>query len=143
MLMADNHDFAPGARQMIFVVDDEPMLLDLAEMILAPEGFEVRTFRDPRQALAVYAAAKRLPDVLVTDYAMEGMNGLDLIRKCRQLHPAQKTVLVSGTVDEGVYADSEIKPDTFVPKPYNPERLIAVVQALAVPSGRNENSNSL
>lgn len=123
---------------MLFVVDDEPMLLDLAEMILAPEGFAVRKFRDPREALEKFATAKPWPAVVVTDYAMGGMNGMDLIRECRKLNPAQKTVLVSGTVDESIYRDSEIKPDTFVAKPYNPNQLVAAVQALVNPARGKE-----
>ena len=43
---------------VIFVVDDEPMLLDLAVAILEPQGFIVRTFRDPRQALTEYSTVK-------------------------------------------------------------------------------------
>ena len=54
------------------MVDDEQMLLDLAEMILEPAGFKVRLFIDPQKALAEYVAAQSPPDVLVTDYAMGG-----------------------------------------------------------------------
>ena len=80
------------------MVDDEPMLLDLAATILQPLGFDVRTFRDPKQALAEFPAAK--PAVVVTDYAMGGMNGMDLMRECRRINPRQKMILLSGTVDE-------------------------------------------
>ena len=115
---------------MIFVVDDEPMLLDLAEMVLEPEGFGVRSFQDPRRALAEYAAAQPPPSLVITDYAMPGMNGLDVIRECLKLNPRQKTLLVSGTVDESVYANTDIKPDHFLAKPYNPDELVATVRAL-------------
>ncbi len=74
------------------MVDDEPMLLDLAATILQPLGFNVRTFRDPKKALAEYPAAR--PAVVVTDYAMGGMNGLDLVRECRRINPRQKMILV-------------------------------------------------
>jgi DNA-binding response OmpR family regulator len=112
------------------VVDDEPMLLDLVELVLEPEGFEVRTFQDPDRALADYAALQTPPDVVITDYAMAGTNGLDVIRACRKLNPRQKTILVSGTVDEGVYANSDIKPDIFIPKPYDTDTLVATVRSL-------------
>ncbi len=49
---------------------------------------------------------------------MGGMNGMDLIRECRRLNPQQKTILLSGTVDEGIYADAPVKPDRFLAKPY-------------------------
>ena len=92
------------------------MLLDLATTLLKPLGFDVRTFRDPRKALAEYPAAK--PVVVVTDYAMGDMNGMDLVRECKRLNPRQKTILMSGTVDEGVFANAQIKPDYFLAKPY-------------------------
>jgi len=102
----------------------------LAEMILEPAGFQVCLFRDPQQALAEYKAAKSPPDVLVTDYAMPQMNGMDLIRECKRLHPEQKTILLSGTVDEGIYAQSEVRPDHFLAKPYQINKLVEVIHAL-------------
>jgi DNA-binding NtrC family response regulator len=129
--MAIDHQNVPGGEPIVFMVDDEPMLLDLAEVILGPEGFNVRTFRDPEQALAAYKVAKPLPEVFITDYAMEGMNGLDLIRECRKLHPEQKIIMVSGTVDESIFAMTEVKPDRFLTKPYNVDRFISAVKKLS------------
>ena len=100
----------------VYVVDDEPLLLELAVIILKPVGCEVQTFRDPEAALKQFAT--HLPDLVITDYAMGRMNGMDLIRECRRLKPHQKTLLVSGTVDEHVFADGIIKPDRFLTKPY-------------------------
>ena len=101
---------------VIFVVDDEPMLLDLAVAILEPQGFIVRTFRDPRQALTEYSTVK--PELVVTDYAMGEMNGMDVVRECRLQNPQQKIILISGTVDEEIYANSPVKPNRFMAKPY-------------------------
>jgi DNA-binding NtrC family response regulator len=115
---------------LIFVVDDEQMLLDLAEMILEPAGFQVRLFREPQKALTEYNAAQPSPDVLVTDYAMGRMNGMDLIRECKRLYPEQKTILLSGTVDESIFTDSDVKPDRFLAKPYQINRLVEVIQEL-------------
>jgi CheY-like chemotaxis protein len=112
----------------IFVVDDEPMLLDLAATILQPLGFKVRTFSDPKKALAEYPAAK--PVVVVTDYAMGGMSGLDLVRECRRINPRQKTILLSGTVDEKIYADAQSKPDRYLAKPYQIPDFVESIQAL-------------
>ena len=63
---------------------------------------------------------------------MEGMNGLELIEECRKIHPDQKILLVSGTVDESVYANSAIKPERFLAKPYNPDEFVAAVRALSL-----------
>lgn len=129
MYMARNQKDKRGTEPVVFVVDDEQMLLDLAEMILKPAGFSVRTFQDPRKALAEYSIAA--PKVLITDYAMGSLNGLEVITACRQLHPEQKIIMVSGTVDESIYANSEIKPDFFIAKPYDPHHLISTVRKLA------------
>jgi CheY-like chemotaxis protein len=118
-----------GSPAMIFVVDDEPMLLDLAAAILQPLGYEVRTFRNPQTALAEFSTAK--PAVLVTDYAMGEMNGMDLVRECRSINPRQKIMLLSGTVDEHIYADTAAKPDAFLAKPYQVRDFVESVQRLA------------
>ena len=120
-----------GAEQpvTIFVVDDEPMLLDLATAILQPLGYNVRTFSDPRLALKEFPAAK--PVIIVTDYAMGEMNGLDLVRECRRANPRQKMILVSGTVDENIFAGVPEKPDRFMVKPYPVNEFIETIRSLA------------
>ncbi len=112
----------------IFVVDDEPMLLDLAEAILRPLGYEVRTFRDPEMALKEFPELH--PEVVITDYAMGRMTGMDLIRECRRIKPGQKMVLVSGTVDEHVFSDALVKPNQFITKPYQVQEFTDRIRAL-------------
>ena len=114
----------------VFVVDDEPMLLELAEAILKPLGYQVRTFRDPELALREFSTA--MPEVVITDYAMGRMGGMDLIRECRRLNPRQKMILLSGTVDEHVFADAPVKPDQFLTKPYQIQELAERVRSLIV-----------
>lgn len=114
---------------LVFIVDDEPMLLDLAAAILQPLGYEVRTFRDPKVALAEFPDAR--PVVLVTDYAMGGMNGMDLIRECKRINPGQKIMLLSGTVDESIYNNESAKPDLFLAKPYQIKSFVDGVRQLA------------
>jgi DNA-binding NtrC family response regulator len=122
----------PGknSKTLLFVVDDEPMLLELALIVLEPLGFIVKTFRDPATALREYTAANPRPAVIVTDFAMHNMTGLDLIKGCRQINPKQKVVLVSGTVDESMYQDSLVKPDRFLAKPYRADQLPELIESV-------------
>jgi CheY-like chemotaxis protein len=122
---------AAGKRTTIFVVDDEPMLLDLATVILEPLGYDVRTFREPETALTEFAKAR--PALVVTDYAMGGMSGIQLIHECKRLNPGQKTLLVSGTVDEHIYDGDATRPDGFLAKPYQVSDFIAAIQKFAEP----------
>ena len=126
--MSSTKDDHTGKSATIFVVDDEPMLLDLAASILQPLGFQVRTFRDPKKALVEYA--KLNPTLVVTDYSMGEMSGLDLLRECRRRNPRQKALLLSGTVDESIYADTPDKPDGFLAKPYHIPEFIESIQTL-------------
>jgi len=120
-----------GGGPSVFVVDDDPSLLEMAELVLTPAGFQVRTFRDPRKALADYARSRPPPGLVVTDYAMGGLSGLDLIRECRRLHPRQKILLISGTVAENIYANASDKPNGFLAKPFDTDQLIAIARQMA------------
>lgn len=115
-------------QPIVFVVDDEPMLLELAVAILKPLGCKVRTFRDPERALKECAVVR--PAVVVTDYAMGRMTGMDLVRECRRLNPGQKMILLSGTVDEHVFADAPVKPDLFLTKPYQIEDFTDAIRSM-------------
>jgi len=118
----------PG--KLIYVVDDEPMLLELATVVLEPLGYQIKTFRDPDVALRTFAASQKRPALLITDYAMHTMSGLDLIAACRRLQPLQKILLLSGTVDEEIYDNVPAKPDRFLAKPYLAKQLIEAVKSL-------------
>ena len=115
---------------LIYVVDDEPMLLELASVILEPEGYHIQTFRDPQVALQAFNAAAPRPELLITDYAMHSMNGMQLIEKFRKLEPQQKILLVSGTVGEDIFQGSPDRPDKFLAKPYQATQLTSAVKSL-------------
>ena len=127
---ANNVEHRVHHASLIFVVDDEPMLLELAEMILGSAGYSVRTFRDGETALNAYTSTRPPPALVITDYAMHTMNGMNLIEQCRRIRPEQKALLVSGSVDETVYHDSTCKPNQFLAKPYEPKQLLAAVHAV-------------
>jgi CheY-like chemotaxis protein len=115
---------------LIYVVDDEPMLLELATVVLEPHGYQMECFRDPESAFRAFASAPRRPALIITDYAMHSMNGLELMAACRSLQPDQKVLLLSGTVDEQTYENENVKPDRFLGKPYQAKQLIEAVRAL-------------
>jgi CheY-like chemotaxis protein len=122
----------PGENRgkLVYVVDDEPMLLELATVILEPQGYQVKSFRDPELAVAAFTKSSPRPAVVVTDYAMHSMNGMQLIEQLRNLEPRQKVLLVSGTVGEDVFRGSPSKPDMFLAKPYQAVQLTAAVKSL-------------
>ena len=119
-----------GGEAEIYVVDDEPMLLELAAVILEPLGYRIKTFRTPEEAIDEFKAAQPQPALIITDYAMHTMNGIELIEACRRIHPAQKTLLLSGTVGPDIYHDTPVRPDRFLAKPYQAKQLVETVKAM-------------
>ena len=128
--MSDKSKSTSLGGALIYVVDDEPMLLELATVILAPLGYQVKTFRDPDTALKSFTAAAPRPELIITDYAMHTMNGMDLISACRRAQPGQKIILVSGTVGEDIFTDAPAKPDHFLAKPYEINELTELVRTV-------------
>jgi CheY-like chemotaxis protein len=121
-------------KPLVYVVDDEEMLLELAQCVLEEQGCRWRTFLDPEQALAAFVAEPEKPPVLITDYAMGPINGLELIAKCRAVKPDLKAVVVSGSVRESFLAGSSVKIDSYLRKPYQLDEFAAMVREMLPPA---------
>ena len=132
--MSDSKKAANQSRQktrpLIYVVDDEPMLLELAALVLDPWGYQLQTFRDPEAAMQSFTAANPRPAIVITDYAMHRLNGMDLVKRCKQLQPGQKVILISGTVGQEIFRDEMVMPDRFLAKPYEARQLVDMVKAV-------------
>jgi CheY-like chemotaxis protein len=115
---------AAESKELIFVVDDDPDILNLIKHVLDLEGFEVRPFTDPEEALAEFTNAQRRPEMVVTDYCMEPMNGLELITRCRQAQPDVKSIVISGMVDEHDFRKFPAAANQFLAKPFKVSNLI-------------------
>jgi two-component system CheB/CheR fusion protein len=121
-----------GSKPLIFVVDDSPMLVEFAAMVLQSVGYEVKTFTEPSPALKALSDGGLRPVLMITDYdmGMRAMNGLDLIVNCHKVHPSMKVVLASGTVDGSVTLHHVARVDRFLSKPYQPAQLKALAAEL-------------
>lgn len=115
-------------KPLVFLVDDQPALLDLAEVSLQDCGCTLRKFLDPEAALAAFLRAKPKPALLITDYAMGVINGLELIEQCKAAKPDLKTIMISGTAGAEIILDSVVKVDRFLGKPYQPPTLAELVR---------------
>ena len=119
-----------SGEALIYVVDDEPMLLELASVILEPLGYTIETFRAPESAVKAFTAAEPQPALIITDYAMHTMTGLELAEACRRIQPKQKVLLLSGTVGPEIFHNAPVKPDRFLAKPYQAKQLIDMVRLM-------------
>jgi len=121
-----------GSKTLIFVVDDAPMLVEFAAMVLQSAGWEVKQFTEPGPVLKALGEGGLRPALLLTDYdlGLRAMNGLDLILNSHKIYPEMKAVLASGTVDGSVMLHHAAKVDRFLNKPYPPAQLKALVAEL-------------
>jgi DNA-binding NtrC family response regulator len=113
-------------QPLVFVVDDDALLLDFAETSLQNAGYRTKKFSDPEAALRSLREARSKPDLLVSDYAMGKMNGIELIGECIAIHPALKTVLISGTAGAEILLGAPVRVDQFLAKPFLAETLAQV-----------------
>ncbi|HEV7515235.1 MAG TPA: response regulator, partial [Thermoanaerobaculia bacterium] len=120
----------------LVVVDDEPDTLEMLAVALAGHGAEVRACRSAAEALA--ALAERPADVLLSDIAMPGVDGYELIRRLRALPPEPGAALggIPGipAIALTAYARAEDRERSLqagyqvhVAKPVEPARLAAIV----------------
>jgi CheY-like chemotaxis protein len=85
---------SPRSSSCIFVVDDETVIAASLAAILQMNGFSVRFFTCPLEALA--AARSESPDLIISDIAMPGISGIDLAIQMRAQYPNCKILLFSG-----------------------------------------------
>jgi DNA-binding NtrC family response regulator len=119
-----------SSKDLVFIVDDEELLGQLAETVLTEAGFLTRVFIDPVEVLRAVRDDGAQPDLLVTDFVMGTMTGLELIEECKRVLPGLRTILLSGTVNESQLMTYEVQPDQFIPKPYRVGAFVKSVKEL-------------
>jgi two-component system alkaline phosphatase synthesis response regulator PhoP len=113
----------------ILVVEDEPELRKLLEIILRREGFEVQALASGEAAWE--AILEQAPDVLVTDIGMPGLDGLELCRRVRAHPPlAALPVLLLTARDASTdkHAGFREGADDYLTKPFDPVELVLRIQ---------------
>jgi two-component system response regulator GlrR len=107
----------------ILVVDDDPSLLRLLDIRLQAAGYSVETAASGGAALSCLERA--VPDAVITDLKMDGMDGLDLLRALQQRHPGLPVLLLTahGTIPDAVTA-TQRGAVAFLTKPVDREELL-------------------
>lgn len=115
------------SHERILIVDDEENVLVLFKRVLAKEGYQVEC------ASSGYEALHRLENnsfnLVLTDLKMNGMDGLDLVRKSKALNPAVPFIMITayGTIQAAMTAGKE-GVENFLIKPIDIEELKLAVK---------------
>jgi len=84
----------------ILIVDDEPTILESGKMILEDEGYKVMTAQDGLHAIDLIE--KDLPDLVITDFRMPGLNGLGLINWIQNYNASLPVIMITSYVNRGI-----------------------------------------
>jgi putative two-component system response regulator len=114
-------------QSVVFVVDNDRTSGALNAGILKSVGYRVEQFSTPQDALA--ELKKSAPTILVTDFAMGGMSGLDLAQAALEHDPDMRVILLTGSGDESTaQAALRMGISDYIKKPPEPESLKRSVQ---------------
>ena len=81
----------------ILVIDDEKPTLTMFRLLLSAEGYTVLTAENGREGLAVFERER--PPLVVTDIKMPGMDGIEVLKRIKQLEPGTEVIVVTGHGD--------------------------------------------
>ena len=114
---------------VIAIVDDEEMVLtSLRSFLLLETDYEVETFSSPQIALA--ELREKPVDLVISDYLMPGMNGIEFLLEVKRLHPFATRILLTGYADKenAIKAINEVGLYQYVEKPWNNADLKITIQ---------------
>jgi DNA-binding response OmpR family regulator len=121
-------------RASLLLVDDEPTITDVLARYLQRAGYETRSAGDGARALEL--AAERLPDLVVLDLMLPGIDGLEVMRRLRTLGEPEvrerlPIILLTARGEESDrVVGLRLGADDYVVKPFSPAEIVARVDAV-------------
>ena len=126
MLASENGADRAGGR--VLVVEDDEEIADVLRRSLRNEGYEVRTSGDGAEALDV--AAGFVPDLVVLDLGLPGMDGVEVCRRLRAEGDVPILILTARSETEDRVGGLDSGADDYLVKPFERRELLARIRAL-------------
>ncbi len=121
----------------MLVVEDSSTIASVVKYFLELEGFDVAVAKDGNSGLE--AARRDKPQVIVTDYNMPGMDGMDMVKALRAEATTRGIAVLMLTSEDNVEKEAralEAGVDDYILKPVEPRRLAARVRSVLARSQR-------
>ena len=112
----------------VLVVDDEERILSFLRSKLIASGYGVLTASNGLEALEQAQAQE--PDLIVLDVLMPRMNGLEVLKELRTFSSVPVIILSARGADADRIKGLSIGADDYLPKPFNPDELVARIEAV-------------
>jgi len=111
----------------ILIIDDDPTLVDFLKLLLESEGYETMDASDGISGLEL--VGKMSPQLVLLDYMMPNMHGLDVLRTVSRKYESSFVVMLTGKGSEEVAVECmKAGALDYVVKPFDNDRLLAVVR---------------
>jgi two-component system, OmpR family, phosphate regulon response regulator PhoB len=126
----------------ILIVEDEQPIREMVMFALAGAGYEVREAADSRQAQGIIA--ERLPDLVLLDWMLPGLSGIDFARRLKKEELTRELPVIMLTAraeEEDTIQGLESGADDYITKPFSPRELVARIRAVlrrGGPAAENE-----
>lgn len=128
----------------ILVVDDETMLIDSITIGLTNNGYQVFAAPNAQQALEQLSSQNQKIDLVITDYLMPGMNGLELLVAIRGSHPTLPVMIMTAYTETRLVIEAlKNHCDGFISKPFRLDQLIAEIERIKLNLLQNTKSSDL
>jgi len=122
--------FSTGRSGNILFVEDDVDQLHTTPRILENAGYSVTATGQPQEAIALVAATPRRFELLITDFDMPGMNGIEMTRRMHSLNPGMATILISGREDAIGAARAVPAIARVLIKPYDTSELLFTIHTI-------------
>ena len=123
-----NDGGSPHQAPRVLIVDDEQKQVDLVRGYLLAEGFEVFAASDGIRALET--ARSELPDLLILDVMLPGLDGVEVCRRLRHFSDAYVLMLTARGEEIDKVVGLSVGADDYLTKPFSPRELVARVKAM-------------
>jgi DNA-binding NtrC family response regulator len=126
-LMASNPATQTKRRRRVLAVDDEPAMTEWLKMVIEAEGYEVRTALIGTRGEEIFKQWR--PDVVVTDLMLPDLDGIQLLRRLKEIDPAPEVIVISGqgTISRAVEA-GQAGAFYFLEKPVTQDGLLDMLR---------------
>ena len=137
-----NSSLSSDLPSRILVVDDENSLRNWFYTLLEKNGYEVLAAGNGPDGLTIFRQSNRPIELLVTDYHMPLMSGLELARECLRLRSKLSVLYISGSrPDEPLQMDLKAPRRGFLAKPFGGQELLHKARELLVESSAQTSLN--
>jgi DNA-binding NtrC family response regulator len=123
-----NLPFAENEVTLVIVDDEEMVLNSLGSFLELETDYNIKPFTSPSAALEY--AAQGEADVIVSDFLMPDMNGIELLRSFSKIHPQAPRILLTGYADKdsAIRAINDIGLFQYIEKPWDNDNLLIVLR---------------